>query len=96
MQFGKFQERAIHDDSTNQTKDIELVRFSNSKSGEELNRLKGAQCVENGWWLSRNDCVGEATENRLVKGKGKEQSKILELKKLTMPVGMIVDEADVA
>ena len=59
-QFGKFLECAIHEDSTNQTKDIELVCFSHSKSGDELNRLKGAQCVENGWWLSRKDCAGDA------------------------------------
>ena len=44
-QFGKFLERAIHMDSTNQTKDLEFVRLSKSKSGDELNRLKGAQCA---------------------------------------------------
>ena len=59
-QFGKFLESKMHEDSTSRTRYIELVRFSNSKSGDELNRLKCAQCVENGWWLSRNDCAGEA------------------------------------
>ena len=39
-QFGKFLERAIHEDSTNQTEVTELVRFSNTKSGDEWNRLK--------------------------------------------------------
>ena len=39
-QFGKVLERAIHEDSTNQTEVAELVRFSNTKSGDELNRLK--------------------------------------------------------
>ena len=36
-----------------------IRRFSNSKSGDEVNRLKGAQCVENGSWLSRHDWAGE-------------------------------------
>ena len=45
-QFGKFLEQ--------------LGRFSNLKSGDDLNRLTGAQCVQNGRYLSRNDCVGEA------------------------------------
>ena len=53
-------EREIHEDVTNRTMAVGLVRFSDSKSGDELNRLKGAQCVENGWWLSRNDCAGDA------------------------------------
>ena len=38
-QCGKFLERAIHEDSTHQTEVIELVRFSDTKSGDELNRL---------------------------------------------------------
>ena len=36
------------------------------------------------------------TEDRLDKGKGKGQSKNSELKKLTMPVGIIVGKADIA
>ena len=51
-QFGKFLkflEGANHEDSTHQTKDIESVRFSNSKSEDALNRLKfRAVCRE---WL---------------------------------------------
>ena len=39
-QFGKFLERSIHWDSTNQTEVVELVQFSNTKSRDELNRLK--------------------------------------------------------
>ena len=39
---------------------------------------------------------GPPTGERLHKGKGKGRSKISELDKLTMPVGMIVDEAGVA
>ena len=39
-QFGKFLRHAIHEDSTNQIEITELVRFSNSKSGDELIRLK--------------------------------------------------------
>ena len=39
-QYVKFLEHAIHEDSTNQTEIIELVRFCNSKSGDELNRTK--------------------------------------------------------
>ena len=34
--FGKFLKLAIHEDSTNQTEITESVRFSNSKSGDEL------------------------------------------------------------
>ena len=39
-QFGMFLERAILEDTTSQTEVTELVRFSNTKSGDELNRLK--------------------------------------------------------
>ena len=38
--FGKFLERPIQEDSTNQTEGTEFVRFSNTTSGDELNRLK--------------------------------------------------------
>ena len=76
-QLGKFLERATYADSTNQTKDIGLVRFGNPKPGDELNRPKGAQVVENGWWLSRNDC---RLKFGSTEGKGKGRSKISELK----------------
>ena len=39
-QFGKFLKLAIDENSTNQTDITELVRFSKSKSGDELNRSK--------------------------------------------------------
>ena len=39
-QFGKFLKLAIYETSTNQTEITELVRFSNPKSGDELNGLK--------------------------------------------------------
>ena len=92
-QLGKFLERATYADSTNQTKDIGLVRFGNPKHGDELNRPKGAQVVENGWWLSRNDCRLKfgSTEATAREGPRFRSSKML-----TMPVCMSVDEADVA
>ena len=38
--FGKFLNLAIHGNSTIQTEIAEPVRFSNSKSGDELSRMK--------------------------------------------------------
>ena len=92
-QLGKFLKRATYANSTNQTKDIGLVRFGNPKPGDELNRPKGAQVVENGWWLSRNDrrLKFGSTEARAREGPRFRSSKML-----TMPVCMIVNEADEA
>ena len=42
-QFGKVLNLAIHENSTIQTQIAELVRFSNSKSGDELNRDEGTR-----------------------------------------------------
>ena len=76
-QLGKFLKHATYADSTNQTKDIGLVRFGNPKPGDELNRPKGAQVVENGLVAQPKR---PPTEVRLDRGKGNGRSKISELK----------------
>ena len=69
---------------------------------------RDAQCVKNGWWLSQKDRAGEPLawnahetqgrrpENGSTKARAREKSKILELKKRTLPVGMIGDETSSA